>query len=99
MTEARPDRAGGWTPWSAAVVAQHLVVKAVNQPVLVRQRGRLLARARHEVARNLSRKPRAALSTTPDHDGVGTGHRQGFDGVVTGFDIAIAGPRSRYRPL
>src|SRR5262249_57461345 len=56
----------------AAVVREHLVVKAINDGELDGERRRAFAPADAQVAADLSRQPRTALGSTPDHHPVGT---------------------------
>src|SRR5262245_63758676 len=73
----------------AAVVREHLVVKAINDGELDGERRCAFTPADAKVAADLSRQPRTALGNTPDHHRVGTRGRKRSHGIRVSAAIAV----------
>src|SRR5437879_3827732 len=82
-----------------AMMLKHFIVKRPDELKLRRKLWRTLRRPAGEVARDLRRKPRPALSAATDHDGVRAGARERGLGVVAGHDVAVDHDRDRHRLL
>src|SRR5215471_1084500 len=80
-----------------AMMAKHFIIERPDQLKLLRKPRWTLKRPAGEIARNLPRKPRPALSTATDHDSVRAGARERRLGVVTGHDVAVDNDRNRHR--
>src|SRR5262249_41246369 len=73
----------------AAVVREHLLVKAVDDGELDGERRCAFGPADAKVASDLPRQPPAALGGTPDHPRVGTGGRKRGHSICAGADVAV----------
>src|SRR5260370_8557455 len=82
-----------------AMMAKLVLIKHADELKLRSKPWRLLKRAAGEVARDVPRKPRPALSAAADHDSVRAGACERGVGVVAGPDVAVYPHRDRHRPL
>ena len=73
----------------AAVVREHLVVKAIDDRELDGERRCAFGPAGGKVAADLPRQPRTALGGTPDHHRVGTGGRKRGHSIRASADVAV----------
>src|SRR5262249_11097177 len=73
----------------AAVVREHLVIKAIDDRELDGERRYAFGPADGKVAADLPRQPWTALGGTPDHQRIGTGGRKRGHSVCASADVAV----------